>query len=88
MTSLASQHLLRIEPLRPDDPTGRTRGTAAGFRDGRALRGTAVASIWEYNRATRAWDRSYLLATDRGGFPIVPGDVLWVVASVAETVGD
>ena len=39
-------------------------------------------------RATRAWDRSYLPATDRGGFPIVPGDVLWVVASVAETVGD
>ncbi|MCY3887247.1 MAG: cadherin domain-containing protein [Chloroflexi bacterium] len=50
--------------------------------------GTDVAIVWQYNRATRAWDRSYLPATDRGGFPIVPGDVLWVVASVAETVGD
>ena len=50
--------------------------------------GTDVASVWQYNRATRAWDRSYLPARNRGGFPIAPGDVLWVVASVAETVGD
>ena len=49
--------------------------------------GTDVTIVWQYNRATRAWDRSYLPATGRGGFPIAGGDVLWVVASRDQTVG-
>ena len=49
--------------------------------------GTDVTVVWQYNRATRAWDRSYLSGLDRGGFPIAPGDVLWVVAPEAQTVG-
>ena len=48
--------------------------------------GTAVASIWKYNRATRAWDLPYLPARDRGDFAIAPGDVLWVVTPHALTV--
>ena len=48
--------------------------------------GTAVASVWKYNRATRAWDLSYLPARDRGGFDIAPGDALWVVTPRALTV--
>ena len=48
--------------------------------------GTDVASVWKYNRATRRWDLSYLPARDRGGFPIEPGDVLWVVAPAEQTL--
>ncbi len=55
--------------------------TAADLFDG-----TDVTIAWQYNRATRAWDRSYLPALGRGGFPIAGGDVLWVVASVAQTL--
>ena len=47
--------------------------------------GAEVSSVWKYNRATRAWDLSY--RPGRGGFPIESGDVLWVVASRAQTVG-
>ena len=51
-----------------------------------ALFGSAeVSSVWKYNRATRAWDLSY--RPGRGGFPIAGGDVLWVVAPRAQTVG-
>ena len=48
---------------------------------------TDVASVWKYHRATRAWDRAYLPALGRGGFPIAPGDVLWVVTPRAQTIG-
>ncbi len=48
--------------------------------------GTDVAIVWQYNRASRAWDRSYLPALGGGGLPIAPGDVLWVVAPRALTV--
>ena len=49
--------------------------------------GAEVSSVWKYNRATRRWDLSYLPARGRGGFDIAPGDVLWVVAPRAQTVG-
>ena len=48
---------------------------------------TDVTIAWQYNRATRAWDRSYLPTLGRGGFAVEPGDVLWVVAPRAQTVG-
>ena len=48
--------------------------------------GTDVAIVWQYTRATRAWDRSYLPALGSGDFLIVPGDVLWVVTPRALTV--
>ena len=47
-----------------------------------------VTSVWQYDRATRTWILIHLPARERGDFPITPGGVLWVVASVAETVGD
>ena len=50
--------------------------------------GTDVTSAWQYNRATRAWDRSYLPARSRGGFAIAGGDVLWVVTPRAQTITD
>ncbi len=50
--------------------------------------GTDVTRVWKYNRATRAWDLSYLPRLDRSGFPIASGDVLWVVTPRAQTVGD
>ncbi len=49
--------------------------------------GTDVTTVWQYNRATRAWDRSYRPGPDLGGFAIEAGDVLWVVAPRAQTVG-
>ena len=49
--------------------------------------GTDVVSVWRYNRETRRWDFPYLPASDRGSFPIAAGDVLWVVAPRAQTVG-
>ncbi len=49
--------------------------------------GTDVTRVRKYNRATRAWDLSYVPAQDSGGFAIAPGDVLWVVAPRAQTVG-
>ncbi|MCY3886603.1 MAG: YbaY family lipoprotein [Chloroflexi bacterium] len=61
-------------------PAG-TPTTAAALFDG-----TDVAVVWQYNRATRAWDRAYLPALGTGDFPIAPGDVLWVVAPRALTV--
>ena len=56
--------------------------TAAALFDG-----TAVTVVWQYTRASRAWDRAYLPALGRGDFPIEAGDVLWVVAPRALTVG-
>ena len=49
--------------------------------------GTDVTVVWQYTRATRAWDRSYLPALGSGDFPIEAGDVLWVVASRDQMVG-
>ena len=49
--------------------------------------GAEVSSVWKYNRATRRWDLPYLPARGRGGFDIAGGDVLWVVAPRAQTVG-
>ena len=48
--------------------------------------GAEVASAWKYNRATRLWDLPYLPARGRGGFPILAGDVLWVVALAEQTL--
>ena len=49
--------------------------------------GTDVTVVWKYNRPTQAWDLSYLPALGFGGFAIESGDVLWVVATRAQTVG-
>ena len=45
-----------------------------------------VASVWLYSWRTRAWDYSYFPRLDRGNFAIAGGDVLWVVAPVAQTL--
>ena len=49
--------------------------------------GTDGASVWQDTRATRAWDRSYLPARNRGGFPIEADDLLWGVTPRAQTDG-
>ena len=47
----------------------------------RLFAGTDVEAVWKYNRRTRAWDLGYRPAHDGGaGFPVEPGDILWVVA--------
>ncbi|MCY3887795.1 MAG: hypothetical protein OXG19_08895 [Chloroflexi bacterium] len=51
------------------------------------FRGTEVASVWKYNRATRAWGLLSSPARDRGGFAIEAGDVIWVVAPRTQAVG-
>ena len=61
-------------------PAGIPTTAAALFAD------TDVTIVWQYNRATRTWDRFYLPARNRGGFPIEAGDVLWVVAATGQTV--
>ena len=59
----------------------RPRAGGGGHDGGRSLRGHGRhQDVWKFNRATRAWDLSYVPARGRGGFPIAPGDVLWVVA--------
>ncbi len=62
-------------------PAGAPTTAARLFKD------TAVAIVWKYNRATRAWDLAYVPAQDREDFAIAGGDVLWVVAPRAQTVG-
>ena len=53
---------------------------------GRLFGGTDVASVWKYNRATRAWDLAYLPVLGRADFAIAPGDILWIVSSRAQTL--
>ena len=48
--------------------------------------GTDVASVRQYNRGTRAWDRAYHPAIGSGDFAIAGGDVLWVVSPVDQTL--
>ena len=85
---------LRIEGREPDPITLDLRaggdlvvvpvGAATTAAD--LFGGTDVTIVWQYNRATRAWDRSYLPALGSGGFPIAGGDVLWVVSPVEQTL--
>ena len=54
----------------------------------RLFAGTDVEAVWKYNRRTRAWDLGYRPAHDGGaGFPVEPGDILWVVAERDLVVG-
>ncbi len=53
---------------------------------GHLFGGTDVAIVWQYDRATRAWDRAYEPAQDRDDFIITAGDILWVVAPRALVV--
>ena len=46
--------------------------------------GTDVAIVWKYNRATRAWDLSYIPARNRNNFAITAEDLLWVVSPRAQ----
>ena len=62
-------------------PAGAPTTAARLFKD------TEVAIVWKYNRATRAWDLAYVPAQDREDFAIAGGDVLWMVAPRARTVG-
>ena len=61
-------------------PAGAATTAAALFGD------TAVTIVWKYSPGTRAWDRFYLPARNRGGFAIAGGDVLWVVAPADQTL--
>ena len=49
--------------------------------------GTDVQVVWKYDRASRAWDLSYLPGPGFGGFDIAPGDGLWVISPRAQTLG-
>ena len=48
---------------------------------------TDVAIVWQYNDGRRTWDRTYVPAQDRENFIIEAGDLLWVEAPRAQTVG-
>ena len=50
------------------------------------LFGNSVNSAWKYNLATGTWS-SYDGSSGRGGFMVNPGDVIYVVSPIDQTVG-